>query len=80
VSVERSAALGRTVCSGDCRGAAVGPLRLLRSIFGLSARNERAWRQRGQEPVCAICRRPKKPSRTCRVGLTMLTCLPIHGA
>ena len=29
--------------------------------FGLSARNARAWRQRGETPVCARCRHPAKP-------------------
>jgi hypothetical protein len=31
------------------------------SSFDLSARNVRAARQRGQEPVCAECRNPAKP-------------------
>jgi hypothetical protein len=29
--------------------------------FDLSARNARAWRSRGEEPVCARCRHPAKP-------------------
>jgi hypothetical protein len=29
--------------------------------FELSARNARAWRQRGEEPVCAECWNPPKP-------------------
>jgi hypothetical protein len=31
------------------------------SIFGLSARNVRAARQRGREPVCSPCRQTEKP-------------------
>jgi hypothetical protein len=29
--------------------------------FDLSARNVRAWRQRGEEPICALCRRKPQP-------------------
>jgi hypothetical protein len=29
--------------------------------FALSARNERAWRARGEAPVCGDCRHPPKP-------------------
>jgi hypothetical protein len=31
------------------------------SRYLLSARNVRAWRQRGETPVCARCRHPAKP-------------------